>query len=63
MKFKKLKKPIEITDDFFYSLREGYINLEKILVDKEDIEKVKEAVELLTTLEEELEEEGLIEFH
>lgn len=38
MKFKKLKKPIEITDDFIYALKEEYIKLADILMDKEDIE-------------------------
>lgn len=63
MKFKKLKKPIQITDDFIYSLREGYIKLDKILVYQSDINKVQEALYLLLNLETDLEEEGLVEFH
>lgn len=63
MKFKKLNKPIQITDDFIYSLREGYIDLNKIIASKEDISKVQEALDLLLNLETDLEEAGLIEFH
>lgn len=63
MKFKKLKKPIQVADDFIYSLREGYIKLEDILVNQADREKVQEALDLLLNLETDLEEAGLVEFN
>jgi hypothetical protein len=63
MKFKKLKRPIQVTDDFIYCLREGYIKLEQILENQSDRDKVQEALDLLLNLETDLEEAGLVEFH
>jgi hypothetical protein len=62
MKFKKLKEDeIIATDDFWYDLfYGGYIDPEKLLVHSEDIEKVKEAIEVLKEFEEELNDNDLI---
>ena len=38
-------------DEFWYQLREGYIEVDKICKNKEDALKVKEAVEILKELD------------
>jgi len=50
------------TDDFWYDLFDGgYIKPEELLVDKNDIEKVKSAISVLEDFKEQLEENGIIE--
>lgn len=45
---------------FWYSLNNGYIKLEEILKDK-DLKEAQDAVDLLSSLEYAMEEEGLLE--
>jgi hypothetical protein len=60
----EIKKDIETipTSDFWYDLfLGGYFNPEKMLVNIEDIEAVKEAIEILEEYEHALYESGAVE--
>lgn len=51
-----------IVDDFWYNLIEGgYIEIEKLLFSEDDILAVKEAIEVLESFKDALEEAGLLE--
>lgn len=62
MEFKFNKKKIT-TDDFWYDLFDGgYIKIETVLKDKEQIKQVLEAKEILKQFHDQLEEEKLINY-
>ena len=48
MKFIDVGEPVVSTDDLFYDLFVGgYVKPEKLLVDKEDVEKVQNAINIV----------------
>jgi len=52
------------TDDFWYDLTDGgYIKPENILLSDEDIEKVKNALSVLTEWKREMESRGILQYH
>lgn len=58
----KFKKNVKVVcEDFWYDLNEGYIKLEKLIEDKEQLQKLSEAIKLVKSFEEALEENGLLE--
>jgi len=59
-KFKKNAEPV-VCEDFWYDLNEGYIKPEKLIEDKEQLQKLSEAIKLVKSFEEALEENGLLE--
>jgi len=60
MEFKKIKEPIQ-SDDFWYDLFDGgYIKPEKLLKNKEDVAKVKEAMKVLQQFQREAEEQEVV---
>jgi hypothetical protein len=60
MIFKKIKEPLH-TDDFWYDLfHGGYIKPENLLQNKDDVAKIKDAMQLLLQFKEELEEKEII---
>jgi len=60
MEFLTKLKPLE-TDDFYYDLfYEGYIDPEKLLKNKEDIDEVKDAIYVIKKFKKELSEKNLI---
>jgi hypothetical protein len=60
MEFKKIKEPIQ-SDDFWYDLTSGgYIKPEKLLKNKEDVAKVKEAIKIIQQFQQEAEENEVI---
>lgn len=60
----EFKKNAEInTSDFWYDLFEGgYINPEKLLENKEDANKIKEAIALLKNFKDSAEEEDILNY-
>lgn len=57
----KFKENIAVgTDDFHYDLFQGRIKLEDILIDKEDIIKLKEAIKTINDFENELTRENIL---
>ena len=61
-KFKKNAKAQGSSDGFWYDITlGGYINLEEVLSDKEQINKLNKALEIVKSFEEALENNGLIE--
>jgi len=62
-KFKKNAEPPGSSDDFWYALNNGYITPEEVLADLEQLQKLEDAVELLNSFEQALEDNDLrIEF-
>jgi hypothetical protein len=61
----KYKKDVSIsTDDFWYDLTDGgYIKPEGILEDPSDVEKIKNAINVLARWKFEMEEKGIIEYN
>lgn len=60
-KFKKNAKPQGSSDGFWYDLTKGgYINLSKLIADKEQLATAQNAVEVLKSLEEALAEAELL---
>ena len=61
MKFKKLDEPV-FTDDPYYDLTDGgYINPEELLENKEDADKVNEAIRLVEQFLQEAQDQGALE--
>lgn len=51
------------TDDFYYDLFDGgYIKPEKLLKNKEDIDRLKEAIKIVKKFHDEAEEQGVLEY-
>lgn len=60
-KFKKDAEPQGSSDGFWYDLAYGgYIDLEAVLKDKKQIKAVRDAVELLMSLQESMQENELL---
>ena len=60
-KIRKDAKPQGSSEGFWYDITDGgYIKLEEVLMDKEQIKAVNDAVDLLQSLEETLESEELL---
>jgi hypothetical protein len=59
MKFKKGAKII--SDDFYYDLNAGYINLEDILIDEHDIIEINTAIDILVDFQNELIKKKILE--
>jgi hypothetical protein len=52
------------TDDFWYDLTDGgYIKPENILLDDEDIEKIKNAIHLLIEWKRQMGSRGILQYH
>ncbi len=50
-------------DDFWYNLTDGgYIRPEKLIDDKDQLEKLNNAIATILTFKDELEEAGLVDF-
>ena len=57
-----VKKAKIVTDDFWYDLFDGgYIKPEKLLKNQEDIDKVKNAMEIITDFRDSAEDSDIIE--
>lgn len=62
-KFRENIEPIA-TQDFWHDLvYGGYIDLEKILSDKEQIQQIKDAVALIMNFKEAIQDEGLLDYY
>lgn len=60
-KFKRNAKPVGSSNGFWYDLTMGgYIKPEDLLVDEEQVKKVKEAIEILWDFEEALDHHDLL---
>jgi len=58
-----VKKAKIVTDDFFYDLFDGgYIKPEKLLKNQEDIEKVKEAIKVISDFKDSAEDNDIIQY-
>jgi hypothetical protein len=62
MKFKKTKTPIQTSDPYYDLFDGGDINPEKILADKEEAKKVREAIETILRFLDEAQDVGAIEY-
>lgn len=60
MNFKKEAKIV--TDGFLNDLFEDYIVLDKVLENKKDIEKIKEAISTINKFREEAENQDILEY-
>ena len=50
-KFKEYAKPQGSSDGFWYDIDNGYIEPEKVLVDKEQLKQLEEALEIVMSFE------------
>lgn len=58
-----VKKAKIVTDDFFYDLfNGGYIKPEKLLKNQEDIDKVKNAIEIIKDFKDSAEDKDILEY-
>lgn len=58
-----VKKAKIVTDDFFYDLFDGgYIKPEKLLKNQEDIDKVKNAIEIIKDFKDSAEDKDILEY-
>lgn len=57
---KKLKEPVFTTEPFYDLFLGGYIRPEELLVEKEDIKKVNEAIEIVETFMDNIKDKGLL---
>lgn len=59
-----VKKAKIVTDDFYYDLFDGgYIKPEKLLKNQEDIDKVKNAIEIIKDFKESAEDDDILEYN
>lgn len=59
-----IKKSKIETDDFYYDLFEGgFIKLDKVLKNGDDIEKVKSAIKTIIDFKNEAENKGVVIYH
>lgn len=59
-----VKKAKIVTDDFYYDLfDDGYIKPEKLLKNQEDIDKVKNAIEIIKDFKESAEDKDILEYN
>jgi hypothetical protein len=57
----KVIDPLAVSDGFWYGINEGYIKPEEILDDEDQVNAVKEAVELLKHFEDTMTDQGILE--
>lgn len=62
MKFNFKEGVVVTTDDFWYDLTQGRIKPQKFLDNQAQIDEVKRAIDLLTSLESQMEDSEVLEY-
>lgn len=54
-----IKEVLTSSDDFWYSLTNGYVNYESLFANSEDLQKIREAIDILEEVQQVVKEIGL----
>jgi hypothetical protein len=58
--FKKDAEPV-VTGDYWYDLTNGYLDLQQLLVNEDQIKKLQDAIKTIESFEKAMQEAGLLE--